>query len=315
MLRCKEKLCIAAKFGLVFLMHATKSTKPEWVFLNDRFIHADEATISPFDRGYLFAHAAYEVTAVYNGQLIDFDGHLARLERTLEGIQLPNPMNKERWLNLHTEILRQNEITEGLIYLQVSGGDYGFRDFAGPETLEPTVFMFAVSKPLISDMAQHGIAAITLPDTRWARRDLKTTQLLSQALAYRSAQSQRAFTAIMHEDGMITEAASANVWIVNKHGHLQTRQLSHAILPGITRASAFDLIAKQGVEIAETGFSLKELKSAQEVFTTSAGALIAPVTRIDDDAIGDAKPGPVTRQVQRLYYTKMGVDLDEIDWL
>ena len=296
-------------------MSVAEMTDLGWVFLNDRFVHADEVSISPFDRGFLFAHAAYEVTAVYNGQLIDFDAHLARLERTLEGIDLPNPMTAKRWHELHTEIMRQNNMTEGLIYLQVTGGDYGFRDFAGPTALNPTVFMFAVQKSLISDMAHYGVAAITLPDTRWARRDLKTTQLLSQALAYRTAQSKNAFTAIMHEDGLVTEAASANVWIVNQHGHLQTRYLSNAILPGITRASTIEMITEQGVKIDEAAFTLGELMAAQEIFTTSAGALIAPVTIIDDRPIGDGKPGRVTRQVQRLYYAKMGVNLAAIDWL
>jgi D-alanine transaminase len=286
-----------------------------WVFLNDRFVQSEDAVISPFDRGFLFAHAAYEVTAVFKGQLIDFDGHIERLEKTLAGISLPNPMSKDRWHALHTEILRQNEIEEGLIYLQVSGGTYGFRDFAGPKTIAPTVFMFAVEKPLINDMARDGASAITLPDTRWARRDLKTTQLLSQALAYRTAQDEGSFTAIMHEDGIITEAASANVWIVNADGHLVTRHLSPSILPGITRASAVDMILRQGVEIKEEAFNLEALHDAQEVFTTSAGALIAPITKIDNLPVSDGLPGPVTRQVQKLYYTKMGADLSRFDWL
>jgi D-alanine transaminase len=286
-----------------------------WVFLNDRFVQSEDAVISPFDRGFLFAHAAYEVTAVFKGQLIDFDGHIERLEKTLAGLSLPNPMSKDRWHALHTEILRQNEIEEGLIYLQVSGGTYGFRDFAGPKTIAPTVFMFAVEKPLINDMARDGASAITLPDTRWARRDLKTTQLLSQALAYRTAQDGGSFTAIMHEDGIITEAASANVWIVNADGHLVTRHLSPSILPGITRASAVDMILRQGVEIKEEAFNLEALHDAQEVFTTSAGALIAPITKIDNLPVSDGLPGPVTRQVQKLYYTKMGADLSGFDWL
>lgn len=286
-----------------------------WVFLNNRFVQSEDAAISPFDRGFLFAHAAYEVTAVFKGQLIDFDGHIERLERTLAGISLPNPMSKDRWHALHTEILRQNEIEEGLIYLQVSGGDYGFRDFAGPKTIDPTVFMFAVQKPLISEMARDGASAITIPDTRWARRDLKTTQLLSQALAYRTAQDRGSFTAIMHEDGIVTEAASANVWIVDTDGHLVTRHLSPSILPGITRASAIDMILRQGVEVKEEAFSLNTLLSAQEVFTTSAGALIAPIIEIDDHQIGNGQPGPVTRQVQKLYYSKMGAVLDNFAWL
>ncbi len=279
------------------------------VFLNGAFVEAEKAMISPFDRGFLFAHSAYEVTAVYGGKLIDFDGHMRRLSNTLEGLGIPEPMDAALWRDRHEELLSRNGVSEGLIYLHVTAGSYGYRDFVGPETFEPSVFMFVAEKRLISDMARDGIAAITEEDTRWARRDLKTTQLLSQALAYRRARGAGAVTAIMHEDGMVTEAASANVWIVSAEGVLMTRDLSNAILPGITRTAVLAAMERQGQPVQQAAFDLDTLRAAREVFTTSAGALIAPIIAIDGAPVGDGSPGPMTRQVQRLYYQGMGVDL------
>lgn len=284
--------------------------KNDWVYLNGAFVRAGDAHISPFDRGFLFAQSAYEVTAVFGGKLIDFDGHMRRLSNTLAGLGIPEPMTAATWRTQHDALLTRNSVTEGLVYLQVTAGAYGARDFAGPETFEPGVFMFAVGRPLINDMARDGIAAITQADTRWARRDLKTTQLLSQALAYRMARDAGAVTAILHEDGIVTEAASANVWIVTADGQLMTRDLSPAILPGITRSAVLEAMRQQGIDVIEAAFDLETLRTAREVFTSSAGALIAPIVEIDGEAVGDGRPGPVTRQVQRLYYTRMGADLE-----
>jgi len=261
-------------------------------YQNDRFVQLSEMSISPFDRGYLFAHAAYEVTAVYHGELIDFSGHEQRLARTLDALAIPNPFQGDRLLQMHHTLIARNSLKEGLIYLQVTAGDYDLRDFAGPETIMPNVTAFAAEKKLIGDAARLGISTILSEDTRWQRRDLKTTQLLSQALAYRSARNADATTAIMCENGLITEAASANVWIVRKDGSLQTRERSSAILSGITRQRAIE-----------------------EVFTTSAGLLVAPVIEIDGHQIGSGQPGPITRWIQALYYRTMGADLTKIGWL
>jgi len=281
------------------------------VFLNDGFRPVAEATISPFDRGFLFAHAAYEVTAVYDGRFIDLEGHLSRLRRTLDGIAIPNPYTDEKWAEIHTDLTDRNGMEEGLVYLEVTGGAYGFRDFAGPETFKPTVFLYADSKPLIGQTAREGIRAVCLEDTRWKRRDMKTTQLLSQALAYRTAQQQGAETAFMVEDGLITEAASANAWIVDAAGQLITRELSHSILPGITRAGILSLLKKDGIQLMERAFTPDEARGSAEAFTTSAGALVTPVVSIDGKPVGDGRPGPVTRRLQRLYYEAMGAEVAE----
>lgn len=291
-------------------------TDETWVYLNGQVVRASEARISPFDRGFLFAHAAYEVTAVYGGKLIDFGGHMARLQRTLNALDIPDAMDKATWFEVHEDLLRRNGLSEGLVYLQVTGGAYGVRDFAGPGVLEPGVFMFTMARPLIGEAARDGIAGITQEETRWARRDLKTTQLLSQALAYRDAQKAGAATAILHEDGVVTEAASANVWIVTAEGELMTRDLSASILAGITREAVMDYASNAGIKVREKAFNLMAMRAASEVFTTSAGALIAPIVEIDGVAVGDGRPGPVTRQVQKLYYRAMGADLSALDgWL
>lgn len=279
------------------------------VHLNGAFLPLADASLSPLDRGFLFAHAAYEVTAVYGGKFVDLDGHIARLGRTLAGIGLPNPHSAEGWARVHQELIERNALIEGLVYLQVTGGTYEARDFAGPETLAPTVFAYADTRTLIGPAARSGIGAIFLEDTRWKRRDMKTTQLLSQALAYRAAREQGADTAFLVEDGFVTEAASANAWIVTQAGEIITRALSPAILPGVTRAGLLSLREKGGFRVTERAFTPEEALGAAEVFTSSAGAMIAPVVRLEGQPVGDGRPGPVTRHVQRLYYEALGADV------
>ena len=283
-----------------------------WVYFDGTYMAAQDAKLSPFDRGFLFAQAAYEVTAVYNHKLIDFEPHLQRLSRTLAGLEIEAP--REDLQQVHEQLIQRNSLREGLIYLHVSAGMHGLRDFSGPEMLKPSVFAFANPKQLIGEAARDGIATISMADTRWHRRDLKTTQLVSQSLAYRAARRAGAVTAILHEDGVVTEAASANVWLVTQDGQLVTRNLSHAILPGITRARLISLLQNGADQIEERTFTLDEVRHAQEVFTSSAGAMIAPVLSLDGDMIGDGQPGPVTRAVQAAYYEFIGADISALDW-
>ena len=285
----------------------------DWAFLNDGFIRTQDARISVNDRGFLFGHAAYEVTAVCNGMLIDFDRHMLRLERTLHGIEIPLP--DLDFTALHREIMERNTLHEGLIYVQVTAGAPGPRDYYGPEEFEPTVYMFATHKTLIGAVAREGLKAISYEDTRWQRRDLKTTQLLTQTLAYRAARRAGADTAILHEDGNVTEAASANLWIVTADGTLITRDLSAALLPGITRLRLLDLLRSDGLRIEERTFSMQELRDAAEAFTSSTGVVIAPVLSVDGTSIGSGFPGPITRKVQSAYYQYIGADLTQLDWL
>ena len=286
-------------------------SETDWVYLNGAFLPAAEARVSPFDRGFLFAQSVYEVTSVFAGNLVDFEPHMARLTRSLAGIEIAPP--NIDFAAVHNELIERNSLREGLIYLQVSAGAHGPRDFYGPEVLTPSVFMFASHRKLIGDVARDGITAISQEDTRWKRRDYKTTQLVSQSLAYRAARRAGAVTAIMHEDGMITEAASANLWIVSADGTLITRNLSSALLPGITRARVQALLGE--IRLEERPFSLEELFTAREAFTSSTGAMIAPLLAIDGKPIANGAPGPITRKVQAAYYEFIGADVSAIDWL
>ena len=288
----------------------------EWVYVNGRVCRADEAAVSPFDRGFLFAHAAYEVTAVFNGRLIDFEGHVARLQRSLTGIDIMPAWTREGLESLHEELIRRNELGEGFVYLQVTGGAYGARDFAGPDELKPGVFMFCEARALIGEKARRGVAAILVEDQRWKRRDFKTTQLLSQALAYREAARGGATSAILHEDGFVTESASANLWVVTKDRTIITRELGHQILPGVTRQRVIDRLEAAGMRVVERAVTLDELKGAAEVFTTAATSLVLPVVSLDQQPVADGRPGPVTRHAQSLYYKAIGADLAErAGWL
>jgi D-alanine transaminase len=278
-------------------------------YWNGTLCSVTDIAISPFDRGFLFAHAAYEVTAVYGARFVDLAGHTARLARTLDGLDIPNPHTPDGWADLHQRLINANAMTEGLVYLQVTAGDYGLRDFAGPEIYTPNVFLYADAKPLIGAVARNGIRAVFIDDMRWKRRDMKTTQLLSQGLAYRAARAAGADTALMVEAGYVTEAASANAWIVTAAGELVTRQLSPAILSGITRAGIIALVGELGVTLHQRAFTPAEARAAREVFTSSAGAMIAPVTHLDGQPVGEGRPGPVTRRVQRAYYQAMGADV------
>ena len=287
--------------------------RANWVYLDGAFMTADEARISPFDRGFLFGQAAYEVTAVFNRKMIDFDLHMARFQRTLEGIEIAAPEIDLR--QVHEALIERNDLEEGVVYLQATAGNTGPRDYYGPELLTPSVFMFAAHEHLISEKARDGISAISVEDTRWKRRDLKTTQLLSQSLAYRAARRAGTKTAILHENGLVTEAASANLWIVTRDGRLITRDLSPALLPGITRARLLHLLERHVAGIEERAFTLDELRGATEAFTSSTGAVIAPLIGLDGEAIGNGKPGPVTRRVQAAYYDYLGANPDHFDWL
>lgn len=289
-------------------------------YLDGVYLAREEARISPFDRGFLFADSVYEVTAVYGGQPVDMGRHLDRLERSLRELNFARLPDRKELEAMHRRLIAENGIAEGYVYLQVSRGAYGARDFAAPdpEKARLTVFAFAEAKALIDQpAARNGVKAIGVPDIRWARRDIKSTGLLAQTLAKTEAKARGVDDAwLVGPDGHVTEAASANAWIVTKEGEIVTRALSNAILAGVTRHAVFDALAQQGRKIVERSFTLAEAADAVEAFTTSATALVAPVIELDGKPIGSGKPGPVTRAIQRLYYQGVGADPDKAaPWL
>ena len=285
------------------------STRQAWV--NGVYVAAEEAKISPFDRGFLFADGVYEVTAIYDGRTVDMERHLDRLERSLRELKFGTMPDRKELEEVHRRLIADNGITEGYIYLQVTRGAYGQRDFVAPDKPNLTCFAYAESKPLIDTSgARNGIRVISVPDIRWARRDIKSVGLLAQALAKTEARASGVDDAwLVAPDGFVTEGASANAWIVTKDGEIITRALSNMILAGITRHALFDSLGQQGRKITERSFTLEEAKSAAEAYITAATGLVTPVIEIDGVKIGAGKPGPVTRGVQKLYYTAIGADV------
>lgn len=271
------------------------------VYLNGQWLPEAEAKVSVFDRGFMFADAIYEVTAVIGGKLIDYAGHAGRLKRSLGSLGIAAPVSDEDMLALHREILVRNGMTDGLIYLQISRGAQD-RDFLFTDDLTPTFVMFTQSRPVLGNPKWgKGISVITMPEGRWEQRQIKTVQLLYSSLAKMEAQKQGADDAFFVEDGFITEASSSNAHIVTKAGTLVTRDLSNALLHGITRGSVLDLAKRAGLAVEERGFKPAEAKDAAEVFITSATNFVMPVTRIDGQPVGDGKPGPVSQTLLRAY--------------
>ena len=260
-----------------------------------------DAKVSVFDRGFLFADAVYEVTAVVDGRMIDYPGHAARLGRSLAELGIPRPVSEEQMLALHREIMARNALREGSIYLQVSRGAVD-RDFVFGDGLAPTLVMFTQEKPVLDNpAARTGMSVITLPDQRWGRRDIKTVQLLHASMMKVEARRRGADDVFLVEDGYVTEASSANAYIVTADGTVVTRELSRALLPGITRATVLDLARGAGMAAAERAFTPAEVAAASECFITSATSFVLPVVRIDGKTIGEGRPGAVTQRLRQLY--------------
>ncbi|MFK0166878.1 D-amino-acid transaminase [Rhizobium sp. NPDC090279] len=272
------------------------------VYVNGQYCPESEATVSIFDRGYLFADAIYEVTCVLGGKLVDFDGHMARLQRSLGELDMGMPLTVEELLAIHRKLVAANNVVEGLIYMQISRG-VADRDFNfPPEDTRPVVVMFTQSRPVIeSPLAKRGLKVISLPDIRWGRRDIKTVQLLYPSIAKNAAYKAGADDAWLVQDGYVTEASSANAYIVTSDGKIVTRKLSFDILHGITRAAVFTLAAESGYILEERSFTLQEAFDAREAFITSATSFVTSVVEIDGVAIGDGTIGPVSKRLREIY--------------
>ena len=273
------------------------------VYLNGDWLAEEEASISIFDRGFVMADAVYEVVTVLDGKLIDFDGHMARLSRSLEALEIASPISPSDLLEVHRQLIAKNRLVMGSIYLQISRGNPGDRDFLFPDPpVPPTLVLFTQARPdlLETKLATRGLHIISLPDQRWQRRDIKTTQLLWPSMAKMLAKKAGADDAWMVEDGLVTEGTSNNAFIV-KDGQLVTRALSNAILHGITRAAVLACAGEMGLVIAERGFSLAEALEAEEAFITSATMLVSPVVRLDGQQIGDGRPGPIASSLRQHY--------------
>ncbi len=274
------------------------------VYVNGNYLPETEATVSIFDRGFLMADGVYEVTSVLDGKLIDFEGHAVRLARSLRELDMQAPCDQDELLEIHRELVRLNEITEGLVYLQITRGSDGDRDFVfpDPETTKPTIVLFTQNKPGLADnpAAKKGAKIISIEDIRWGRRDIKTVQLLYPSMGKMMAKAAGADDAWLVEDGHVTEGTSNNAYIV-KGNKIITRGLSNDILHGITRAAVLRFAQEAQMVVEERLFTIEEAKEADEAFTTSASAFVMPVVEIDGVALGDGTPGGVALRLREIY--------------
>lgn len=276
-------------------------------YVNGTYQPLSQAAIHVEDRGFLFGDGIYEVWGIHAGRLMDFDGHMARLERSLDELKIARPMSRAALGAVLRETVRRNRIREGLLYLEVTRGS-ARRDHAFPDpSTPPSVVAFArsLSPSKLDATAKAGIATISQPDIRWGRCDIKTVNLLPNVLAKQAARESGAAEALLIDDmGLVTEGAAANVWIVDKDGKLRTRDIQANILRGITREGLKAIAQAQGLELEERAFSLDEVKSAREVFISSATTYATPVVSVDGFRIGDGKPGPVALKLRDLYLQK-----------
>jgi D-alanine transaminase len=270
------------------------------VYVNGEYLPESEGKIPIFDRGFLFADGVYEVTAVINGRLVDYDPHMERLERSLKELRIGWPCTKEELRAMHLEMIRRNALAEGIIYCQVTRGAAD-RSFTFPKDARPTLVAFTQAMSLVDNPhAVTGVKVVTTPDLRWARRDIKTVMLLAPVLGKQEAHEKGAHEAWMVEGGHVTEGTSSNAYIV-KDGRVITRGLSNAILAGCTRRTLFRLAREQGVTIEERAFTPEEAYAADEAFLTSASQFVMPIVEIDGHRIGGGQPGPVVRRLRDIF--------------
>ena len=271
------------------------------VYVNGEYLPEEAAKISVFDRGFLFADAVYEVTSVLDGRLVDNRGHLARLRRSLEALRIPMPLDEDGIEAVQRTLIERNGLENGIVYLQITRGAAD-RDFPYPREATPSLVMFTQARPLIDvPAANNGIKVISVPDIRWARRDIKTVGLLAPVMAKQAALDAGVHDAWFVEDGQVTEGSSNNAYIVNADGRIVTRRLGNEILHGVTRATVLELSRQAQVEVEERAFTLEEAYAAREAFVTSASIFVLPVVEIDGRRIADGEPGPITRRLRALY--------------
>ncbi|MEO0388615.1 MAG: D-amino-acid transaminase [Pseudomonadota bacterium] len=271
------------------------------VYVNGAYLAEEEAKISVFDRGFLMADGVYEVTSVLDGKMLDFAGHLARLRRSLDALDMPSPADDAEIEAIHREVMVRNALTEGMIYMQITRGAAD-RDFAWPENPEPSLVLFTQARDLRNPATvEHGLKVATTPDIRWGRRDIKTVQLLAPSMCKMAARASGADDAWMVEDGLVTEGTSNNAYIVTAEGTIVTRNLSNRLLHGITRAAVLRYAREAQIKVEERPFTVEEAKRATEAFVTAASSFVTPVIAVDGAPIGSGSPGPVAKRLREIY--------------
>lgn len=271
-------------------------------YLNGHYLPHDQASLSIDDRAALFSDGVYEVVYIADSQPIEWQRHMERLQRSLDGIKIDYHVSASELWQIAATLLEKNQLSDTALYLQISRGAAP-RDHAFPkEKVSPTVLMDLISVPLPSEEARSkGVSAITTPDLRWKRRDLKTISLLPNALAKQEAVEQGAAEAILVEEGRVTEGSSTNIFIINHNNTLQTHPATQAILNGITRMGVIEVAKAQSIPVLEEPFTEEELLTAKEVFLTSTVKHILPIITINHHPIATGTPGPHTQTLAKAY--------------
>jgi len=277
-------------------------------YVNGRYVPIGRAAVGVEDRGLQFADAVYEVVKVVGGEPRDLDRHLGRLGRSLAALGIAWPMSHDALRGVIARTVRRNRLRDASVYLQVGRGKAP-RNFLFPRDTKPslvvTVRRAAFPRP---DEQADGVGVITLPDERWARRNIKSVGLLPNLLAKQQAAEAGCREAwLVDRDGLVTEGASSNAYIVDREGSLVTRPLSPDILPGVTRSVVLELARELDVRVVERPFTVEEAKAAREAFLTSTNALVLPVTSIDGRPVANGKPGSVTERLLAAYAARSGV--------
>ena len=271
-------------------------------YVNGSYQSIDAAGVNIEDRGYQFADGVYEVCLVVDGAWWDLEGHMARLWRSLDALNIKAPLSEPALRCILAKLLRLNKLKNALVYLQVTRGvaprNHPFPEHA-PPSFVATARRFDFDK--IDAQARKGVSVIMQPDIRWARVDIKSISLLPNVLAKQVARQNGAIEAMLHRDGLVTEGASSNMWIVDENGTLITHPLGHEILGGITRQTTIACAQAHQIKVEERAFTVQEALDANEVFLTSATNLITPVTRIDNNLVSSGEPGRVSLLLRDAY--------------
>jgi len=278
---------------------------PRIAYVNGSYEPHSEACVHIEDRGYQFADGVYEVCEVRHGMIVDLTRHLNRLDRSLGELRIAWPMHRTALIMVIRETLRRNRVRNGMFYLQITRG-VARRDHVFPAAGTPSsvvVTAKSTDQGAIAKKNTDGIKAITLPDNRWDRVDIKSIGLLPNAMARQQAKEAGALEAIFVDgDGMVTEGASTNVWIVDAEGKLVTRPAEHGILRGITRTTLIDVAATLGLEIEERRFTVADMLEAREVFLTAATSICFPVVAIDGQTVANGHPGSVSQNIRQAFF-------------
>ena len=270
------------------------------VFLNGEFMPESKATVPIFDRGLLFADSVYEGFGILDSQIVDYEYHMNRLGRSLGELDMPWPMARDELLVAMMKLIEMNNAVEGFMYLQVTRGSRD-RSYLYDDQYEPTVFAFTQKEKFAADAPPQPVALATTPDIRWARRDIKTTNLLGQVMAKQAAHLAGAYEALMiAPDGDVAEAGSSSFFFI-KDRELWVRPVSNDILHGITRQTMLRVAEQHQLKIREETYTLDKVLTADEAFITAASIYVLPVGRIDDTEIGDGGVGPVTASLRSAY--------------